>query len=692
MAERAPGQSRLLEAERRERILSDVSRVLLDYVGPDEIEPLRRIVRQVTEAIGDWCAFALVQPDGTLRNVATYHPDPRQRELEQTLNALVPPRAWDKGPPELNALLQKQPIVTEEITEEMLRAAVPGEEAFQALRQVGLTSAIVAPMFDGQSPLGTLLLASTGARRYTKDDADYAFALAARAALAVRNARLVRELAEERDRQAREREQADRRFAEMRAVFDGDPNGIALFDSAGILRMASHRIEEIFGIPLRTMYGQGFEEIYRRKLEQAVSQDREAMLDRVRRIFADRRARSEDEIELERPRHRWLTRASAPVHADTGEYLGRLVVYTDVTEQRELDRQRADFLTVAAHELRTPLTPLSMYLQSVERRIARGQAVGQDLVTKARRQVERLGRLVEDLLDISRLESHRMRIGAGDVELNDLVDDVVADIRAQTRNHDVIFHRTGSPVLVQGDRERLEQVLVNLLTNAIKYSPQGGEIRVAIDRAGAEARISVTDPGIGIPPEEQPRLFQRFFRAGNATTRNYGGLGIGLFVAHEIVRRHGGRFEVRSELGSGSTFAFFLPVSPRALQQEESRARVLLVDDDAEILEATGQVLREWGYAVDAAPDGEAAIVLARKNVPDLMLIDLMMPGMDGWTLIRKLREENVAPGVPVVVFSANTDLRGKETLQADAALRKPFELEELQDVVERLLRPRPAA
>src|SRR6266436_8863370 len=134
------------------------------------------------------------------------------------------------------------------------------------------------------------------------------------------------------------------------------------------------------------------------------------MLARVRAIFANRDATSRDDVELERPRHRWLTRNSVPVRSVDGEYIGRLVVYMDVTEQRELDRQRADFLTVAAHELRTPRTPLSMYLQSIERRVKRGQSLGGELVSKARRQVERLGKLVEDLLDVARLESRHMQL------------------------------------------------------------------------------------------------------------------------------------------------------------------------------------------------------------------------------------------------------------------------------------------
>ncbi|HET9751790.1 MAG TPA: ATP-binding protein, partial [Myxococcales bacterium] len=543
------GRRGLAEAERRQRVLSEVSRVLLDYVGPDEIEPLRRVVDQVTAAMGnDWCAFALVQPDGTLRNVATYHPDPRQRQLEQKLNALIPPSRWDRGPPERNALVQRRTIVTENITDEMLRAAVPGDEAFEAIKEVGLTSAVVAPMFDGTEPMGTLLLATTGsARKYTKDDADYAFALAGRAAQAVRNARLVRELAQERDRQRRERQEADRRLAEMSAVFDSDPNGIALFDAEGTLRMASRKIEEIFGIPLRSMYGGHYQDIYSRKLKQAAARDLDAMFRRVTEIFADREARSVDEVELERPRHRWLRRMSAPVRGADGEYLGRLVVYIDVTEQRELDRQRSDFLTVAAHELRTPLTPLSMYLQNIQRRLVRGDGVDPELITKARRQVERMSRLVEDLLDVSRLESHRLQLAREPVDLCELVRQVVLDFHATGQNHQLHTHCGTPKVMVQGDRERLEQVVVNLIQNAVKYSPLGGQIVVRVDAEGAEARVSVSDPGIGIPGDEQPRLFQRFFRAANATTRNYSGLGIGLFISNEIVQRHGGRFEVQSQ-------------------------------------------------------------------------------------------------------------------------------------------------
>ena len=558
-------RTRLKAAERRQRVLSDVSRVLLDFVGPDDVEPLRRIVHQTTEALGDWCAFSLVQPDGTLKSVATYHPDPRQRELEKKLNALVPPQQWDAGPKQFNALVLRRAVALEEISDAMLRSSQPSEEVYQLYQEIGMTSAVVAPMFDGPLPLGTLALVSTGgARRYTESDLDFVEALAGRAALAVRNARLVRELGEERDRQKLARAALEQRAAELSAVFNADPNGIALFDAGGILQLASPRLEEIFGLELGGMVGQPWQEIYRRKLEQAVSSNGEQLFARVAQLFGDREARGVDELELERPRHRWVIRTTVPVRGPDGAYLGRLVVYADVSEQRELDRQRSDFLTVAAHELRTPLTPLSILLEAIERRLQRQQPVELEMVAKARRQVGRLSKLVEDLLDVSRLDSRQMQIAHDRLDLNDLAADVVGEFRAESRNHEIVFQRPREPVLIDGDRPRLEQVLVNLLQNALKYSPLGGQVVVRVTRSSGEGFLSVTDPGIGIPLEEQPRLFERFFRAANATTRNYSGLGIGLFVSAEIVRRHGGRFEVKSEVGIGSTFTILLPLSPAA--------------------------------------------------------------------------------------------------------------------------------
>ncbi|MFL5371662.1 MAG: ATP-binding protein [Myxococcales bacterium] len=677
---------RLRHAEARHRIVADITTILLDYVGPDEVEPLRRIVEKVTAALGDWCAFSLVGDDGILRQVAAYHPDVRQRELAVLVNQLVPPRQWDAGPEATNVLVQRRPLVFEEISDEMLRAGLPSDEAFAAMKEIGLASAILAPLLDGQKPLGTVILASAGrgGRRYTRDDVDFVVAIADRAALAVRNARLVQKLAEERDRLDRARAQAEERAAQMLAVFQADPNGIALFDANGVLRFVSPRVAELFGTDLEGFLGKHHDEAFRVDLR-GDGNNEELML-QMRSIFADREHPSTDEF-LVRKTNRWIRRSSTPVRSASGAYLGRMFVYMDVTAEKQLDRERSEFLTVAAHELRTPLTPLSMYLQGIERRLARGLPIEPELVVKARRQVGRLSRLVEDLLDVSRLESGRLTLSRDRVALDQIVSEVVSDFRAAAPQHEIVLRRPTRGVQAMGDRERLEQVVVNLVQNAIKYSPQGGRVEVSVERNGSQARVTVTDEGIGIPKDEQRHIFERFFRAQNATTRNYGGLGIGLYVSNEIVERHGGAFEVVSEPGKGTTFGFTIPLDESEPALEPGRARILVVDDDRAMLDATSSVLRDWGYAVDEAGDGETALRLLRAAKPDLMLVDLMMPVMDGWALVVRMRQDGLAEAVPLVVFSADSEANAHaKDLNAAAALRKPFSLDELQSVLGRLL------
>ncbi|MFL5457581.1 MAG: ATP-binding protein [Myxococcales bacterium] len=677
---------RLRHAEARHRIVADITTILLDYVGPDEVEPLRRIVEKVTAALGDWCAFSLVGDDGILRQVAAYHPDVRQRELAVLVNQLVPPRQWDAGPEATNVLVQRRPLVFEEISDEMLRAGLPSDEAFAAMKEIGLASAILAPLLDGQKPLGTVILASAGrgGRRYTRDDVDFVVAIADRAALAVRNARLVQKLAEERDRLDRARAQAEERAAQMLAVFQADPNGIALFDADGVLRFVSPRVAELFGTNLEGFLGKHHDEAFSADLR-GDGKNEELML-QMRSIFADREHPSTDEF-LVRKTNRWIRRSSTPVRSESGAYLGRMFVYMDVTAEKQLDRERSEFLTVAAHELRTPLTPLSMYLQGIERRLARGLPIEPELVVKARRQVGRLSRLVEDLLDVSRLESGRLTLSRDRVALDQIVSEVVSDFRAAAPQHEIVLRRPTRAVQAMGDRERLEQVVVNLVQNAIKYSPQGGRVEVSVERNGSQARVTVTDEGIGIPKDEQRHIFERFFRAQNAATRNYGGLGIGLYVSNEIVERHGGAFEVVSEPGKGTTFGFTIPLDESEPALEPGRARILVVDDDRAMLDATSSVLRDWGYAVDEAGDGETALRLLRAAKPDLMLVDLMMPVMDGWALVVRMRQDGLAEAVPLVVFSADSEANAHaKDLNAAAALRKPFSLDELQSVLGRLL------
>ncbi|MEW5848238.1 MAG: PAS domain S-box protein [Myxococcota bacterium] len=262
-----------------------------------------------------------------------------------------------------------------------------------------------------------------------------------------------------------------------------------------------------------------------------------------------------------------------PVSTVAGEMTGVGVVVVDVTERtraaelqarlyreaQQAIRARDEFMSIASHELKTPLTPLVLLLQLMERRVRRGEPVDPADISKAQSQLGRLCGLIKDLLDVSRIQAGRLALRREPVNLCELVREVISAHPAGEENRMRLDVPT-TGVHVDGDRDRLLQVVNNLVDNAVKYSPRDKPIDVRVSRNGGEALLSVTDRGIGIPREQQPMLFERFFRASNAPTTSYGGLGLGLYICRDIVERHGGRIWVDSETGRGATFYVALPL------------------------------------------------------------------------------------------------------------------------------------
>lgn len=240
----------------------------------------------------------------------------------------------------------------------------------------------------------------------------------------------------------------------------------------------------------------------------------------------------------------------------------------DVTRQ-ELQialHARDEFLSIAAHELKTPLTSLLGYLQVFKRRAAREAYINerdQTTLTTIDLQARRLHRMVNDLFDLSRIENSALTIERRPLDLTLMCKALLDEVQPILEKHTIAL-QTDSALIIEGDYLRLEQVLQNLLDNAVKYSPEGGEIVVAVVSRGQCACLSITDHGIGIPEASRSQLFERFYRAGNVNSRNISGLGIGLYLVHEIVAAHGGTVEVSSQEGQGSTFTVCLPLSYNA--------------------------------------------------------------------------------------------------------------------------------
>ncbi|QRK13456.1 GAF domain-containing protein [Archangium violaceum] len=315
-------------------------------------------------------------------------------------------------------------------------------------------------------------------------------------------------------------------------------------------------------------------------------------------------------------------------------------------------RVREEFMSIASHELKTPLTPLKLTLYSMERRLVQGQPVELSSVMKSKRQVERLAGLVNDLLDVSRLELGRLSLQPAPLEVGHLVAEVVDQFRHAFERP---FSLTvpSERVWVQGDRDRLEQVLVNLLENAHKYSPTGEPICVEVESLSGEARIHVRDRGIGIPAPDQTRLFQRFYRAANSSHRHFGGLGLGLFISHSIARLHGGSLSLSSAEGQGSTFSLGLP---RMTVNEVRRLprRVLLLDEDPSQEQVAERVLRAEGFEVLTSQEGVEGLRRASYLPVDLVLLSASAAPTQMGIFLAAFAELPRARPIPIVLAGAS--------------------------------------
>lgn len=355
---------------------------------------------------------------------------------------------------------------------------------------------------------------------------------------------------------------------------------------------------------------------------------------------------------LERPL-RILTLASA-VQSALRARRRQYEVKRLLEETRQAVEQRDQFLAMLAHELRNPLSPIRNSLQVMKMPGVNGPVVDQAR-DMAERQVQHMARLLDDLLDVARVSRGKIELRREAVDLAPLVRNTVEAIRptCEARRHELTVSLAPEPLRVEGDPTRLEQVLTNLLNNACKYTDPGGKIRVSASLEGGEAVLRVRDNGIGIPADKLAKVFDLFVQAERRLDRSQGGMGIGLTLVRKLVELHGGAVEAFSPgVGQGAEFVVRLPTldpqpergrsdsggEPSPAPTAPSR-RVLIVDDNVDAADSLGLMLRLAGQEVRVAYDGPSALAVAQEFRPQVLLLDLGMPGMDGYALARRLRE-----------------------------------------------------
>ena len=383
--------------------------------------------------------------------------------------------------------------------------------------------------------------------------------------------------------------------------------------------------------------------------------------------------------------------------------VGRYVRHRDEQTREQAEglqdahRRKDEFLALLGHELRNPLAPLRNALQVLALR-------GGDAETRSwarsimERQLHHLTRMVDDLLDVSRISLGKIDLRSGPIDLAAVAAAAVEATRPliDARGHRLSVELPRGPLRVRGDATRLTQVLVNLLTNAAKYTPEGGQIRLAAGREGDGAVVRVRDNGVGIPPEMLPKVFDLFIQVEQSLERSQGGLGIGLTLVQRLVELHGGSVAASSEgVGKGSEFAVRLPLLADEAAGDAGGAkgepvppaarRILVVEDNKDSAESLAMLLRLQGHEVATAHDGTKGLEEAARSLPGVVLLDIGLPGLSGYDVARRLRATS---GLEKALLIALTGYGGEADRQRsheagfNAHLVKPVDPDELNELL----------
>ncbi len=376
-----------------------------------------------------------------------------------------------------------------------------------------------------------------------------------------------------------------------------------------------------------------------------------------------------------------IVRGSVNCRLIDGKAVSTRGIFRDITARHEIEQMKDEFVSTVSHELRTPLTSIRGAIG-----LLAGGVLSADPV-KAKRMLDiavsntdRLIRLINDILDIERMESGRIKMEKRTCEVANLIEQAVNSVREVADKARVMVDAPPARGRLLADGDRIVQTLTNLLGNAIKFSPPGGVVSLRVSRLENDFLFEVKDQGRGIPADKLTVIFERFQQADASDRREKGGTGLGLAISRSIVEQHGGRIWVESVVGSGSSFFFTLPAMGEPVERmvqgiPSANGTILVCDDDPSIRSVVRELLERRGYGVVVASSGKEAVQLAVSHQPDGILLDLLMPEMDGWQTLAALRDRPQTHDIPVIILSvlAPRELR-KEDIEVAGWIRKPVD------------------
>jgi hypothetical protein len=712
--------------ELSKEFLAEASRILATTLQPEIT--IKKLAQLVVPQLADWCIIQVVDDQGEIKPVELAHSDPQKVELAWQVVRRWPVPSVDGSA--ATAVRTGESTLVPNIEPHMLAERAADDEHLETLRSLGLRSAITVPLKARGRKLGALTLLTAESRRvYGATDLRFAEDIASWAALAIDNAQLNRET-----ENARAVAERSREFLQILARVSDDLAS-SLDPDAALKQLASRLVGSLAdycvtyscdGTTIRRL-GLAHRDASKLSKVEALCDAGPPSLDDTwgagavirtgEAILAEDISARLLEETVQNPRHLHAVKALSPSSAiiaplrARGRTLGAIALVTDDSSQRHYDqddlklarelasraallvdnarlyaqaraaiRARDDMIAVVSHDLRSPLQSISSAatLLEFERQGSANRSL--EAIKLATIQMDRL---LQDLLDLSLIDAGQLTVTKELTEASTLVEEARTMFEPLAGQKSIRLECNIEDDLprIRIDRNRMQQVLANLLGNALKFVPADGRIALIARREGDSVRIAVSDTGPGIAEDDIARVFDRFWRADRRRER---GIGLGLTVAQGIVHAHGGQIGVESRKGEGSTFYILLeaaaPAREGAIKVRPKDGPVLVVDDDEPFRTEIVEVLQRSGYAVVSAGDGREALEYLRgDNTPALVILDMMMPLMEGWSLFEAVKRDPRLASVPIVLLTCGGDSEDDmPELDVSGYLNKPVRMKKL--------------
>ena len=568
-------------------------------------------------------------------------------------------------------------------------------------KDLNLSSVVAAPLsLGGGDILGVIVLGHPEAGHFSTEHLQLVTAAAAQIAMSVNNSDLYAFITDQADQLGAALQAQQEEAAKNRAVLESIADGVLVLDHNGRVLLVNPAAEELLGLSGMALEGEHFRHMLglgEAELDRDLAQALYSEL--FKRLGAEEEAPSamESSVRLQAG-SRVLAVTMAPLLLSLGGTPGLVAALRDISREAEVERLKNEFISTVSHELRTPMTSIKGYTDLLFLGMAGGLTDAQRNFLKIiKSNADRLTALVNDILDISRIETGRMRLTVSSLDLGQIINQAVVSFQGQYQEKglELIWEEPEGLPDARGDAARVAQVLSNLLANAWQYTPSGGTVVISVHGVDGFLQTDISDTGIGIAPDDAARIFDRFYRADHPLVRDAEGTGLGLSIVRMFVEMLGGQIWVESELGKGTTFSFTLPLTSTDLPEPAlgimttdlpvgvaRRQKILVVEDDRDLALLLRRQLESEGFQVLLAGTGEDALWLARETQPHLITLDIMLPDLDGFVVLEQLKANPLTSGIPVVIVSVLAESEKGFALGAVDYVVKPFVEQELLDAV----------